>query len=194
MWAAQPASTEGLAHSYSFDPEHFVKLPGGVVGVVQGDRCWDVWLVWARALCVVLGFDMLQLHVHLHSSARVSTNPRGEVQRAHACHPSGLVCAPPGCSGLPWKQSSTLYLRMTAPPALPAVQQGHIRDEFGSRRNDLVLGADAPAWVYSTAPLAGADGKPVAPPQPGSAGTAMRLSDQQVNPCFWVGEGEEGEL
>lgn len=64
---------------------------------------------------------------------------------------------------------------------MPAAQQGHIRDEFGSRRNDLVLGADAPAWVYSTAPLARADGKPVAPPQPDSAGTAMRLSDQQVN-------------
>lgn len=47
-------------------------------------------------------------------------------------------------------------------------------------RNNLLLGADAPTWAYSTAPLAGADGRPVAPPTPGAAGYALSLSDQQA--------------
>jgi len=46
--------------------------------------------------------------------------------------------------------------------------------------NPLQLGADAPAWVYSTAPLAAADGSPVAPPAAGSGGYAIFLTDQQV--------------
>ena len=32
--------------------------------------------------------------------------------------------------------------------------QGYVKDVFGNGTNDLSLGADAPAWVYSTAPLA----------------------------------------
>ena len=53
-----------------------------------------------------------------------------------------------------------------------------MRDGVGS--NPLLLGADAPTWQYSTAPLAAPDGKPVAHPTPGSAGHAMHLSDKQV--------------
>ena len=70
-------------------------------------------------------------------------------------------------------------------PCLPVPPlQGHIRDTHGGGANPLLLGADAPAWVYSTAPLAMPDGKPVAGPTPGSAGHAMFLSDQQV--CLGV--------
>lgn len=58
--------------------------------------------------------------------------------------------------------------------------QAQVRDAHGGGANPLLLGADAPAWVYSTAPLAQPDGKPVAQPMPGSAGYAMFLSDQQV--------------
>ena len=60
---------------------------------------------------------------------------------------------------------------------------GVIKDSFGRENgvaNDLYLSADAPQWVYSTAPLANPDGTPVAVPTPGSAGHAFRLSDQQV--------------
>lgn len=67
---------------------------------------------------------------------------------------------------------------LALPPSQP--NQGHIRDAHGGGANPLLLGADAPAWVYSTAPLATPDGKPVAGPTPGSAGHAMFLSDQQV--------------
>lgn len=52
--------------------------------------------------------------------------------------------------------------------------------------NSLLLGADAPSWVYSTAPLATPDGKRMMPPWPGSAGYAMFLSDQQVGGCVCV--------
>ena len=58
--------------------------------------------------------------------------------------------------------------------------QGRIRDMHTPHKNDLVLGADAPAWVYSTAPLALPDGKPVERPTPGAAGHAMALHDKQV--------------
>ncbi|PSC70155.1 concanavalin A-like lectin glucanase [Micractinium conductrix] len=58
--------------------------------------------------------------------------------------------------------------------------QGRVRDVHNQGANPLQLGADAPDWVYSTAPLAAPDGTPVAPPMPGSAGYAMFLSDQQV--------------
>ena len=58
--------------------------------------------------------------------------------------------------------------------------QGHVRDVHGGRQNDLKLGADAPVWVYSTAPLAEADGRPVEAPRAGTAGHAMSLNDQQV--------------
>ena len=57
---------------------------------------------------------------------------------------------------------------------------GVIKDTFGKDKNDLYLGANAPQWIYSTAPLALQDGRPVAAPTPGSAGHAFRLSDQQV--------------
>lgn len=55
-----------------------------------------------------------------------------------------------------------------------------VKDAASPYGNDLYLGADAPAWVYSTAPLAAKDGAPVAAPTPGAAGHAMFLSDQQV--------------
>ena len=55
-----------------------------------------------------------------------------------------------------------------------------VKDTVSPHGNDLYLGADAPAWVYSTAPLAQPSGAPVAAPTPGSAGHAMALSDQQV--------------
>ena len=57
-----------------------------------------------------------------------------------------------------------------------------MRDGVGS--NPLLLGADAPTWQYSTAPLAAPDGKPVAHPTPGSAGHAMHLSDKQVGAMY----------
>lgn len=68
------------------------------------------------------------------------------------------------------------------PPNLvkDATHRAHIRDVHGQGANDLYLSADAPTWIYSTAPLALPDGKPVPPPTPGSAGHAMHLSDQQV--------------
>jgi hypothetical protein len=55
-----------------------------------------------------------------------------------------------------------------------------VEDAYSPHHNHLYLGADAPSWVYSTAPLAQPDGTPVQPPQPGSAGHALHLSDQQV--------------
>lgn len=57
---------------------------------------------------------------------------------------------------------------------------GSVKDTYSSLGNDLYLGANAPGWVYSTAPLADNTGKPLPPPTPGSAGHAMYLSDQQV--------------
>ena len=56
-----------------------------------------------------------------------------------------------------------------------------IEDTFKDKHtNNLYYGTDAPLWVYSTAPLAKADGSPVARPTPGDAGHALRLNDQQV--------------
>lgn len=72
------------------------------------------------------------------------------------------------------------------PPLTSAFQPGcqrpqaRLRDVHGGGTNPLVLGADAPLWVYSTAPLATPDGSPVQPPTAGSGGYAMFLSDQQV--------------
>lgn len=57
----------------------------------------------------------------------------------------------------------------------------YIEDQFADKHtNNLYYGTDAPLWVYSTAPLANADGSPVAWPTPGDAGHALRLNDQQV--------------
>jgi cysteine-rich repeat protein len=57
----------------------------------------------------------------------------------------------------------------------------YIEDQFDDKHsNNLFFATDAPLWVYSTAPLAAADGSPVALPAPGSAGHALRLGDQQV--------------
>ena len=60
--------------------------------------------------------------------------------------------------------------------------QGTVEDLSGGF-NHLMLGGDAPTWMYSTAPLATPEGKPVAPPTPGTAGHALLLSDQQVGCC-----------
>eukprot|EP00884_Botryococcus_braunii_P003508 jgi/Botrbrau1/13158/Bobra.0187s0106.1 len=52
-----------------------------------------------------------------------------------------------------------------------------------SGKNDfdpLYLWADAPRWEYSTAPLTRSDGHRVKGPEPGDAGTALQLNDQQV--------------
>lgn len=70
-------------------------------------------------------------------------------------------------------------MRLLHPLGLYAVQ-GVIHDVYGARKNDLELGADAPSWVYSTAPLADAGGRPLEGPRPGTAGHAMSLNDQQV--------------
>ncbi|KAL4421057.1 hypothetical protein ABPG77_001352 [Micractinium sp. CCAP 211/92] len=58
--------------------------------------------------------------------------------------------------------------------------RARLRDVHSGGVNPLMLGADAPLWVYSTAPLATPDGSPVQPPTAGSGGYAMFLSDQQV--------------
>ncbi|KAL4422517.1 hypothetical protein ABPG75_008714 [Micractinium tetrahymenae] len=58
--------------------------------------------------------------------------------------------------------------------------KARLHDVHSSGANPLILGADAPLWVYSTAPLATPDGSPVQPPTAGSGGYAMFLSDQQV--------------
>lgn len=60
---------------------------------------------------------------------------------------------------------------------------GTVWNRLNPHNSDLYLGADAPAWVYSTAPLADNAGAPVAPPTPGEAGYALFLSDQQVGRC-----------
>lgn len=70
--------------------------------------------------------------------------------------------------------------------------QGYVKDSFSPSANPLHLGADAPSWVYSTTPLAGADGRPVAPPTPGSAGHAMSLSDRQVGGLSRAASGRGG--
>ncbi len=63
----------------------------------------------------------------------------------------------------------------------PESGTGIVRDTFSSTiHNDLYLGADAPLWTYSTAPLALPTGAPVFLPTPGSAGHAFYLSDRQV--------------
>ena len=51
---------------------------------------------------------------------------------------------------------------------------------FGRKRNDLFLGSKSPYWEYSTAPLETPDGRAVDLPQPGSAGHAVKIHDQQV--------------
>ena len=51
---------------------------------------------------------------------------------------------------------------------------------FGRKRNDLFLGSKSPYWEYSTAPLETRDGRAVDLPQPGSAGHAVKIHDQQV--------------
>ena len=53
-------------------------------------------------------------------------------------------------------------------------------EDLSGGGNHLMLGGDAPTWMYSTAPLATPEGKPVAHPTPGTAGHALLLSDQQV--------------
>ncbi len=58
---------------------------------------------------------------------------------------------------------------------------GYIEDQFDDKHtNNLYFGSNYPLWVFSTAPLAHGDGKPLAPPEPGVAGHAMRLDDMQV--------------
>lgn len=58
---------------------------------------------------------------------------------------------------------------------------GYIEDQFDDKHtNNLYFGSNYPLWVFSTAPLAHADGAPLAPPEPGAAGHAMRLDDMQV--------------
>lgn len=58
---------------------------------------------------------------------------------------------------------------------------GYIEDQFDDKHtNNLYFGSNYPLWVFSTAPLAHGDGKPLAPPEPGAAGHAMRLDDMQV--------------
>ncbi len=96
------------------------------------------------------------------------------------------------CHAMPCQCHAALNISQAAAaltrPAAALPQQGHIRDGHGGGANPLLLGADAPSWVYSTAPLAQPDGKPVAGPTPGSAGHAMFLSDQQVrHECMWPG-------
>ena len=62
----------------------------------------------------------------------------------------------------------------------PGSSRGLIKDTYSTFQNDLYLSADAPQWLYSTAPLALPDGTPVGNPTPGAAGHAFYLSDQQV--------------
>jgi len=62
----------------------------------------------------------------------------------------------------------------------PEFGTGIVTDTWSTFHNDLYLGADAPIWTYSTAPLALPTGAPVSLPIPGSAGHAFYLSDQQV--------------
>ncbi len=46
--------------------------------------------------------------------------------------------------------------------------------------NHLALRSNPPLYVYSTAPLAFSDGRPVAPPLPGAGGYSLALNDKQV--------------
>lgn len=58
---------------------------------------------------------------------------------------------------------------------------GYAKDTYKDKHsNDLYFGANSPLWVYSDAPLADGDGKPLPPPTPGEAGHALRLGDMQV--------------
>ncbi|GLC46629.1 hypothetical protein PLESTM_001898600 [Pleodorina starrii] len=50
----------------------------------------------------------------------------------------------------------------------------------GSSPNHLLLRGNAPLYVYSTAPLAASDGKPLPGPIPGAGGYSLALSDRQV--------------
>ena len=85
-----------------------------------------------------------------------------------------------GERGLPAGRPALLTAPAVPPPHCCRLLQGSVYDVHGGGTNPLLLGADAPAWVYSTAPLALPDGRPVAPPTAGSAGHAMSLSDQQA--------------
>ncbi|GLI61536.1 hypothetical protein VaNZ11_003916, partial [Volvox africanus] len=50
----------------------------------------------------------------------------------------------------------------------------------GSAPNHLQLRGNAPLYVYSTAPLAAADGKALPGPMPGAGGYSLALNDRQV--------------
>lgn len=104
--------------------------------------------------------------------------PRQQARRAWCPLPSLLHRLP--LAGLLISSSPT-------PLPLPSSHskpQALVRDVHGGGRNPLLLGADAPSFEYSTAPLAGPEGRPVAPPAAGSAGHALFVSDQQVG---WAG-------
>lgn len=84
-----------------------------------------------------------------------------------------------GCCSV--NHSSPCPSLLRGPCCLPRLAQTRVKgDGPAGAANQLYLGADAPSWVYSTAPLAQPDGTPVAPPTPGAAGHAMFLTDQQV--------------
>lgn len=58
---------------------------------------------------------------------------------------------------------------------------GYVKDTLKDKfTNNLYFGAHSPLWVYSNAPLANADGSRIDPPQPGTAGNALRLHEGQV--------------
>ncbi|KAG1674619.1 hypothetical protein FOA52_001868 [Chlamydomonas sp. UWO 241] len=58
-------------------------------------------------------------------------------------------------------------------------REGTVADGSGLEQT-LVLRSSAPQLVYSTAPLAMSDGRPVKPPTPGAGGYSLALSDRQV--------------
>ncbi|KAL6765981.1 concanavalin A-like lectin/glucanase domain-containing protein [Haematococcus lacustris] len=61
-----------------------------------------------------------------------------------------------------------------------AADGGRIALDSSGNNNHLALRSNPPLFVYSTAPLAFSDGRPVALPLPGAGGYSLALSDQQV--------------
>ncbi|KAJ9505103.1 hypothetical protein QJQ45_027561 [Haematococcus lacustris] len=71
---------------------------------------------------------------------------------------------------------------------------GRIALDSSGNNNHLALRSNPPLFVYSTAPLAFSDGRPVALPLPGAGGYSLALSDQQdcVGGCFDSATGGAG--
>ncbi len=118
--------------------------------------------------------------------------PSAAAQTSQPCLMQSCLC-PTSVTGRDTQNSRpTLTCRVPCAPCMrahthtphagvkPSESGGTLVVDRSTNANHLALRSNAPLYVYSTAPLALSDGRPVAQPTPGAGGYSLRLHDKQV--------------